>query len=171
MAKAKSFGIREKFWSSTIALQARSQDLERGGGGLFWKSETSVSDLDSNFHCCRVRFKRLIRNWDGFFRRNRELKRFFHPNTWYPKKKVFTEIETDFSTEIGNSNGSSARITETPSQLPHQIPSGGGGLFSFFEQKSAPKALKTCDFAYFSGQWGARAPSWLRYCCTKRHIA
>ena len=33
-----------------------------------------------------------------------------------------------------------------------------GGLFSFLEQKSASKALKTWYFAYFSSQWGARAP-------------
>ena len=33
-----------------------------------------------------------------------------------------------------------------------------GGLFSFFEQKSALKALKTGDFAYFSGQWGGLSP-------------
>ena len=30
----------------------------------------------------------------------------------------------------------------------------GGGLFSFLEQKSASKLLKTRYFAYFSGQWG-----------------
>ena len=28
----------------------------------------------------------------------------------------------------------------------------GGGLFSFLEQKSASELLKTCYFAYFSGQ-------------------
>ena len=69
------------------------------------------------------------------------------------KKKVFTEIETDFSAEIGNSNGSSSRMTATLTRLRHPN-SFGGELFSFFEQKSASKALKTCDFAYFSGQWG-----------------
>ena len=39
-----------------------------------------------------------------------------------------------------------------------------GGLFSIFLKKSASKAPKTCDFAYFTSQWGARAPPWLRYC-------
>ena len=35
----------------------------------------------------------------------------------------------------------------------------GGGLFSIFHKKSASKALKTCDFEYFTSQWGgARAP-------------
>ena len=41
-----------------------------------------------------------------------------------------------------------------------------GGLFSFLEQKSSSKALKTWYFVYFLGQWGARAPPappWLRY--------
>ena len=42
-----------------------------------------------------------------------------------------------------------------------------GGLFSIFHQKSASKAPKTCDFAYFTSQWGGLsppAPPWLRYC-------
>ena len=30
----------------------------------------------------------------------------------------------------------------------------GGGLFSIFHRKSASKAQKTCDFAYFTSQWG-----------------
>ena len=41
-----------------------------------------------------------------------------------------------------------------------------GELFSFFHQKSASKAPKTCDFAYFTGQWGGGSsppPPWLRY--------
>ena len=44
----------------------------------------------------------------------------------------------------------------------------GGGLFSIFHRKSASKAQKSCDFAYFTSQWGGtRAPPpppWLRYC-------
>ena len=43
-----------------------------------------------------------------------------------------------------------------------------GGLFSIFHRKSASKAQKTCDFAYFTSQWGGssppRPPPWLRYC-------
>ena len=73
-------------------------------------------------------------------------------------KKVFTEIETDFSARIGNLNNFSGRITATTPQLRHPN-SFGGELFSFFQQKSASKAPKMCDFAYFTGQWGgARAP-------------
>ena len=66
---------------------------------------------------------------------------------------MFTEIEKKFSGEIGNSSGSSGQITATPFQLRHPNPFRGG-LFSFFEQNSASKPLKTGGFAYFSGQWG-----------------
>ena len=48
------------------------------------------------------------------------------------------------------------QITPSPSQLLLSNPAGG--LFSFLEQNSASKALKTCYFAYFSGQWEAVAP-------------
>ena len=33
-----------------------------------------------------------------------------------------------------------------------------GGLFSIFHRKSASKAQKTCDFAYFTSQWGGLPP-------------
>ena len=73
-------------------------------------------------------------------------------------QKVFTKIESSFSAKITNSNGSSGQIAATPSLL--RVPNlfGGGGLFSFFKHKSASKALKTCNCAYFSGQWGGIEP-------------
>ena len=84
------------------------------------------------------------------------------------KKKVFAEIQTDFLAKIGNSNAFSGRITASISQLRHPN-SFGGGLFSFFQQNSASKAPKTCDFAYFilyrpMGRGGSSPPPpWLRY--------
>ena len=72
--------------------------------GLFWKSETTASDLDPNFHCCCIRITRLFRpkleirtvfqpknrwspkkkglhrNWDGFFGQIWKFKQFFRPN-------------------------------------------------------------------------------------------
>ena len=33
-----------------------------------------------------------------------------------------------------------------------------GGLFSIFHKKSALKAPKTCDFAFFTNQWGGSSP-------------
>ena len=79
------------------------------------------------------------------------------------KKKVLTEIKTDFSGRSGHSNAFSGQITTSTSQLWHPI--SFGGLFSFFHQKSASKAPKACDFAYFTGQWGGSSPPppWLRY--------
>ena len=65
------------------------------------------------------------------------------------KKKVFAEIETDFSAEIRNSKVSG---------IQGGLFSYGGGLFSIFHKKSASKALKTCDFEYFTSQWGGLEP-------------
>ena len=36
--------------------------------------------------------------------------------------------------------------------------SHGGGYFPFFTEKPASKAQKTCDFAYFTSQWGGSSP-------------
>ena len=115
----------------------------------------------------------------------------------FKKKKVFNKIETDFSAKIGNSNVFSAQkqvifkkkrsspklrlIFRPKSEIQtlfqaesrHVLHNFGtqfplGGLFSIFHQKSASKAPKTCDFAYFTSQWGGSSPlppsSWLRYC-------
>ena len=86
------------------------------------------------------------------FRPKSEIQRFFSSKIkWSPitnnKKKVFTEIETDFPAKFRISN------------VWGGLFSYGGGLFSIFNYKSASKAPKTCDFAYFTSQWGgARAP-------------
>ena len=103
-------------------IQARSQDFVKGGG-LFWKVETTVSDLDPNFHCSRIRLRRFFRPKTGDLQKKRsspklrrilKFERFFRPKIGdlqrkTKTKKVFTEIETDFSAEIGNSNGFSAQ--------------------------------------------------------------
>ena len=61
--------------------QARSQDFEKGR--LFWKSETNVSDLDPNFHCSWIRFKRFIRNWWSRKKKRSspKLRRIFRPKS------------------------------------------------------------------------------------------
>ena len=92
------------------------------------------------------------------------------------KKKVFTEIETDFSAKIGNSNvfaGQNQVVskkkvftkiqTDFLAKFGNPNVSGGavflwGGLFSIFHKKSASKAPTTCDFAYFTNQWGGSSP-------------
>ena len=105
-----------------------------------------------------------------------EIQRFFPPKIrWSPKKKqVFTEVESDFSAEIRNSKVFSAQnkvvskkkkvFTEIETHFSSVFANTnvwggavfvwGGGLFSIFHKKSASKAPKTCNFAYFTSQWG-----------------
>ena len=126
-------------------------------------------------------------------RKARKFKAFFRPtlgDLQKKKKKVFAKIQSDFSADLRNSKVFSAqnqviykkkkkrsspklRLIFCPiSQI--QTFEGdcfqmGGGLFSIFHIKSASKAQKTCDFAYFTSQWGGSSPPppprpWLRYC-------
>ena len=80
-----------------LCTLARSQDLKKGG--LFWKSETTASDLDPNFHCFDPKISARVGYLDGFSAQKQVIS----------KKKVFAEFEADFSTKIGNSNGVSAQ--------------------------------------------------------------
>ena len=67
--------------------QARSQDLEKGGG-LFWKSEKCANDLDSNFHWPWISFRRFVRNLRRNVSERSEIQRFFPPKIrWSPKNK------------------------------------------------------------------------------------
>ena len=152
------------------------------------------------------------------FRPTTKIQRFFPPKLrWSPKKKkkkVFTEIESNFSAEIRNiykglfrpklgglqkkkkRSSPKLRVIFRPTtkiqRFLHpklgglqkkkkkrsspklrvifrpisQIQTFEGGLFSVFHKKSASKAQKTCDFAYFTSQWGGSSPPhppWLRY--------
>ena len=75
----------------------------------------------------------------GNFSESSEIRTFFRPKTGgLQKKKVFTEIETDFSAKIGNSNAFSGRITTCTSQLRHPI-SFGGSCFQFFTKNRPQK--------------------------------
>ena len=67
--------------------QARSQDLEKGGG-LFWKSEKCANDLDSNFHWSWISFRRFVRNLRRNVSESSEIQSFFPPKIrWSPIKK------------------------------------------------------------------------------------
>ena len=71
-----------------IHTQARSQNLEKGGGGLLWKSEKSANDLDPNFHCSWISFTRFVRKLRRIFSESSEIHTFFPPKCkWSPKKK------------------------------------------------------------------------------------
>ena len=68
-------------------MQARSQDLEKGGG-LFWKSEKCANHLDSNFHWTWISFRRFVRKLRRNFSESSEIQRFFSPKIrCSPKKK------------------------------------------------------------------------------------
>ena len=65
------------------------------------------------------------------------------------RKKVFTEIETDFSAITGNSNTFSFRITTSTSQIRHPISFGGGGAVFNFSPKIGLKSTKNVRFCIF----------------------
>ena len=99
------------------------------------------------------------------FRPKSEIQTFFQPNNrWSTKKqkktkrkKVFTEFESDFSAEIGNSNAFSHRITTSTSRLRHPI-SFGGGCFQFFTKNRPKKQQKRAILHTSQAKGRARAP-------------
>ena len=126
--------------------------------------------------------KNIKRSWplislSGFFRpkwgdlqkkkSSLKLKQFFRPKVGGLQKKVFTQIQsrllTNFRWDPKKNQLCGPNHSEFFTNFDCQ--SYWGGLFSILKQKSASKALNTWCFAYFSGQWGARPPPWLRYCC------
>ena len=112
--------------------------------------------------------KGLHQNWGGFFGQNRKFRRFFSPKTsdlQNKKKKVFTEIEPDFSAKIGKSNAISGRIMTSTSQLRHPV-FFGGGCFHFFTKNRLQKHQKRAILHTLQANGGVWAPPppWLRYC-------
>ena len=96
--------------SKSLLVPRRVARIWKKGGGLFWKSEKSANGLDPNFHCSWISFTRFVRKLRRNFSESSEFQTFFQPKTrWSPKKKVFTEIESDFSAKNGNSTVFSAQ--------------------------------------------------------------
>ena len=95
---------------------------------------------------------------DEMSRKDRKFKRFFRPKLGDLQKK---------KKKKKRSSPKFRAIFLPISQV--QTFEGGlfwyeGGLFSIFHGKSASKAQKTCDFAYFTSQWGRlEPPPWLRH--------
>ena len=91
-------------------------------------------------------------NQTRFSGRNQKFKVFFWPKSGdFQKKKALHRLWVSSRTKklhYSGPNNGKFFTTSAPKSL-------WGGLFSFLEQKSASKALKTCYFAYFSGQWGS----------------
>ena len=103
---------------------------------VFAKIETDFSAEISNSDGFSAQ-KQVISKKKVFAEKKKVLRRIFRPK--YQIQTIFPVL-----------------ITATSSQL--RLPNPFGGLFSFLDQKSASNALKTCDFAYFSGQWGGSSP-------------
>ena len=89
------------------------------------------------------------KNWDWFFGRNRKFKGFFRPKSGglQKKKKVFTEIETDFSGEIGNSSIFSAQnqvVSKEKKKIEADISAeiGNSSVFSAQNQVVSKKKKK-----------------------------
>ena len=91
-------------------MQARSQDLVKGGG-YFERVRKVQTTLTRIFIVLESVSHGLSENWDEISRKARKFKGFFRPKSGglQKKKKAFTEIETDFSAQIGNSNVFSAQ--------------------------------------------------------------
>ena len=87
--------------------------------------------------------KGLHRFWDWFFGQKRKFKRFFRP------------ISGDLQKKKRKRSSPILRLVFRPISENQMFE---GGLFSIFHQKSASKAPKTCDFAYFTSQWGGPNP-------------
>ena len=87
--------------------------------------------------------KGLHRNWVWFFGQNRKFKQFCSPKTsGLQKKMIFTEIESDFSAKIGNSNNFSAQkqvVSKKKKQGLHQNLGWIFGQNRKFKQFFSPK--------------------------------
>ena len=156
-------------------VSRRVARIWKRGGGYFERVRSVQTTLTRIFIDLESVADGLSENWDEMFRKARKFKGFFLPKLgdlqkkkkksspkfrvifrpkfkgfFHPKlgdlqkkkKKVFTTTETDISSNFANSDvwgGGCFRM---------------GGLFSIYHRKSASKAQKTCDFAYFTSQWG-----------------
>ena len=98
--------------------------------------------------------KGLRQNSEWFFRRNPNFKRFFRQKLGDLQKKKKKKKKKGlrrssrrfFFQNFATSNVSGGALF------------AWGGLFSIFHRKSASKAQKPCDFAYFTSQWGGLEP-------------
>ena len=87
---------------STI-LSSSVARIPQRQGGLFWKLETSVNELDPNFHQSWIRLKRLFRPKTGDFQKKKrsspKFKRFFRSKSGdlqTKKKHVYSPFTATF---------------------------------------------------------------------------
>ena len=176
-------------------MQTRSQDLEKGGGYFetVRSAQTTLTriliDLESVSDGLSEIWDEMSRKFKGFFRpklgdlqkKKKKKKKGLRQNSeWFfrPKSKIQTffppKIRWSQKKKKKKKKRSSPKFRAIFLPISHvQTFEGGsfrmgGGLFSIFHRKSASKAQKTCDFAYFTSQWGwleppPPPPPWLRY--------
>ena len=185
-----SFSIsRQLFYGSSVTR--RVARIWKRGGGLFWKSEKSANDLDPNFHCPWISVTRFLRKSRRHFSEISEFQTFYLPKfRWSPKKKVFTDFETDFSATIGNPDVFSTqnqviskkkglhRFWDSFFGPSPEIQTFVGGLLSYggnifnFSQKIDLKTTKKVRFCILHKPMGGLEPPrppWLRYCLWPVH--
>ena len=115
---------------NVLAATRRVAKNSQRGGGLFWKLETTVNELDPNFHQSWISLRR-------FFCQNQVISK---------KKKVFTQIQSVFLTNFrwgpGKTNFTfQVQITASPSQL--LLPNPVGGAIFIFGAKIGLKSTKS----------------------------
>ena len=152
-------------WQYCLSLPDMGRRVARiwkGGEGFFERVKKVQTTLTWIFIVLESVSHGLSENWDGIFRKARKFKRCFSPRTGglqkKKKKKVFTEIETDFSARIGNSNAFSYRITRSTSQLRHPISFGGEGAVFNFSPKIGLKSTKNVRFCLLHTPMGGLEP-------------
>ena len=173
---------RCKFVSNNTCLtQARSQDLEKEGG-YFERVRSVQATLTWIFIDLESVSYGLSENWDEMSRKARKFKGFFLPklgDLQKKKKRSSPKFRVIFRPKSEIQRFFPPKIRWSPKKKKkkglHQNWDwffvqfrkfrrlrGGcfrmGGLFSIFHRNSASKSQKTCDFAYFTSQWGLEPP-------------
>ena len=101
--------------------------------------------------------KGLHRDWDWFFDRNWKFQRFFRPKSGglQIKKKG---LHRNWDWFFGRNRNFKRLRGAVFLWGRGAVFLWGRGLFSIFHKKSPSSAPKTCDFAYFTSQWGGSSP-------------
>ena len=162
-------------------MQARSQDLEKGGGGYFERVRKVQTTLTRIFIVLESVSHGFSENQGGISQKSRNFKHFTCPKWGNLKKKkkglhrfwdwffgqnrkfqsFFLPISGDLQKKKKKRSSPILRLVFRPKSENRTFEGGCfpmGGLFSIFHQKSASKAPKTCDFATSQAYGGATAP-------------
>ena len=155
--KSSSFWKQYFWWFYVLNnnwVQARSQDLEKGG--LFRKSEKSENNLDPNFHCSWIRITRFVppkNKWSPkkkkssspklslIFRPRSEIQTFFPPkDKWSPKKKKRSSPKLRLIFRLKSEIQAESRHVRH--NFGTQFPLGGAVFNQFFTKNRPQKHQK-----------------------------